>query len=121
MPVIQVKTNTNLNDAQKQQLLLAITRRVAEIMGKPVSDIMVLYSGEEIMMGETSEPAAFVDLRFISGLNMSRAKALCEALKNVINETVVIAPTRLYINFPQVDGVRAWRFIDHAAVCSESI
>lgn len=121
MPVIQVKTNIDLNGAQKQQMLIAITRRVAEVMGKPISDIMVLYSSEEIMMAETYEPAAFVDLRFISGLSMSRAKALCEDIKNVINENVVIAPTRVYINFPKVDGARAWRFIDNAAVCSENI
>jgi hypothetical protein len=113
--------NAKLNEVQKSTMLSSISHRVADIIGKSVADIMVLYSFEEILMADTFEPAAFIDVRFISEIDILRAKALCQSIEDVMNRTVGIIPSRIYINLLKVDGAKAWRFINDFAVCSESI
>jgi phenylpyruvate tautomerase PptA (4-oxalocrotonate tautomerase family) len=117
MPIIQIQLNVALDDERKAGLLLSISKLTAEIMQKPISDVMALCSMSDLVMGGIAGPAAFVDFRCISGLTTIVARDLCEGFDNLLKDAAGIDSSRVYINFMEVSDAHAWRFIDGIAVC----
>ncbi|KNY27379.1 hypothetical protein [Pseudobacteroides cellulosolvens] len=87
-------------------------------MNKPLEDIMVQYSYCDIIMFNSYDHAAFIDFKFISGLNLVISKELCIGMADILSKAAAIVPSRIYINFFEVSGVHAWRFINGTPVCS---
>jgi hypothetical protein len=122
MPIVQVKINLELDTEKKNELILSVSHLVADIMEKPFSDIMVMYSYSDIVMAGSFEPAAFIDFRCISGLNHMVSKSICEGILSVFKRLMIqIEESRIYINFFEVSKTCAWRFIGNFALCPESL
>jgi phenylpyruvate tautomerase PptA (4-oxalocrotonate tautomerase family) len=117
MPTILIKTNINLDEKSKRQILVSLSDAVSRIVGKPHCDIMILFSREDIMMGGTLEPAAFVEIRHVSPLGMAGMKELCEELGKLLAAGAQIGLNRIYVQFSKVGDAFAWRFMEGAATC----
>lgn len=120
MPIIQLQTNVSLNLKKKKKILVSISQLAADIMRKPVSDVMMMYSYCDLMIAGTFERAAFVDLRCVSGFNVKVAGELCEGISLILQNEIAIDLSRIYVNFFEVSEVHAWRFVNSKAVYAES-
>ncbi|MFZ6029183.1 MAG: phenylpyruvate tautomerase MIF-related protein [Chloroflexota bacterium] len=121
MPVIQIKSNIAFEADAKKHLLSSVARLTADVMQKPMADVMVAcLTADFIMDGKIDEAAVFVDFRSLSNVDRPTARQLCEGLLNIIQEQVPVDPARVYINFFEVCGEFAWRFRDGVAVCPKS-
>jgi len=118
MPVVQISSNISLTGQEKQALLIAVARLVSKIMEKPIQDVMVALTGADFVMMEDFGPAAFIDIRCLSGLEEEGVKAcLCEGLRDVLQQCASLDPDRVYVNFFEVSPDCAWRFRDGVPVC----
>lgn len=118
MPVVHLRINVELSQEQKKNILLAASQLVASTMGKPLADVMVIFSYDELMLGGEMGPATFIDLKCVSGISVDMSKKLCEGLYNLLQEVTNLKSSRVYINFFEVNHVHAWRFINDVAVCA---
>ena len=69
MPLLKLETNVALSEDCRKTLLPALSKSVAEIIGKPEQYVMVTAGLADLLMSGSSEEAAFVDLRSIGGLS----------------------------------------------------
>lgn len=121
MPIVQIKMNVELDTQQKRDLLLSVAEFTAEIMEKPLADVMVFYTLADFVMDGSFSPAAFIDFRCLSGLQENGVtQCLCEGMLKILQRHVTIEPSRIYINFFEVCAEYAWRFRDGVAVCPKS-
>jgi phenylpyruvate tautomerase PptA (4-oxalocrotonate tautomerase family) len=121
MPVVQISLNVALAEQEKHDLLLSIARLVSEIMEKPIRDVMVSLTTADFVMEDSFDPAAFVDLRCLSGLQVEGVtKRLCEGLLDALRRLVPMDSSRVYIHFSEASPEYAWRFLDGVAVCPKS-
>ncbi|MBN1887125.1 MAG: hypothetical protein JW850_04015 [Thermoflexales bacterium] len=121
MPVVQINLNVALAEQDKHDLLLSASRLVSEVLEKPLCDVMVSLTTADFVMAGSFDPAAFVDLRCLSGLQVEGAtKRLCQGLLEVLRRLIPIDSSRVYINFAEVCPEYAWRFREGAAVCPKS-
>lgn len=121
MPVIHYRINTPLDELPKKKIMLDTVRLVADIMQKPVSDIMVIYSSDDLLMGNDFSPAAFVDFKCVSGLTVAVSRKICNGVYHLLNEATGIEPARIYINFFEVSHAHAWRFVNGNPVCPKDV
>ena len=97
MPVLQINTNTSIDDATafaKQASSL-----VAVILGKPESYVMVSVNGDaDLVFAGTNEPCAHLMLKSL-GLPESETPAYSEKLCGFIEQQLGVPPARTYIEF----------------------
>jgi hypothetical protein len=121
MPIVQINLNVALAEQEKQALLLSVAGMVSDVMAKPFADVMVSLTITDFVMAGNFEPAAFVELRCLSGLDVAgTTKLLCEGLLANLQQHVAINPARVYINFVEACPEYAWRFCDGVAVCPQN-
>lgn len=120
MPIVMLNTNVEINDDKKEFILCNIAQLVSNLMKKPITDVMVLYSYHYMFMSNSIKPAAFVDFKYISKLDLKIYASLCSGILDILNQVVDMDPARLYLNFFEVSDIQAWRFIDSIPVCPKS-
>jgi phenylpyruvate tautomerase PptA (4-oxalocrotonate tautomerase family) len=118
MPVVHLRMNVELKQEQKNKILLAISHLVADAMHKPLADVMVICSYDELTMGGQPGPATFVEFKCVSGLSLDVSRTICEGLYNLLHTEAGMQSSRIYINFFEVRHVHAWRFNGNVAVCA---
>jgi phenylpyruvate tautomerase len=104
MPLLKLDTTVALSDEQKKSLLPALSKIVAETIGKPETYMMVAINSSAIFMGGKSDDAAFVDVRSIGGLSIQVNQQLSKKVSTLLNQTLGIAPNRTYLNFADVEA-----------------
>lgn len=118
MPVIQIRCNIPLEEDAKQRILRGVVKLVSDEMQKPGCDVMVLFSTMDmILMGDSFDPAVFIDFRFVTDISLNSAAILCEEFYRIFKVETAIDASRVYVNFLKVDQAHAWRFIKGSAVC----
>jgi hypothetical protein len=120
MPIIQINVNLPLTSWQKKTVLTSAAQLTADIMEKPLCDVMVMLTQADFFMDGSTDPAVFIDFHCISGLDLDVSHRLCTGFLNIIQETAELDASRVYINFVKVKGEHAWRFTNGEAVCPES-
>ena len=75
---------------------------VAETIGKPEQYVMVTLNPASLLMSGKSDQAAFVDVRSIGGLNGEVNRSLAQKVSRLLQESLGIAPDRVYFNFTDV-------------------
>jgi phenylpyruvate tautomerase PptA (4-oxalocrotonate tautomerase family) len=83
-------------------LLAALSRIVAETVGKPEDYVMVTVSQAAMLMSGKPGEAAFVDLRSIGGLSHEVNRQLSQKLCRLLNESLEVPQSRIYLNFTEV-------------------
>jgi phenylpyruvate tautomerase PptA (4-oxalocrotonate tautomerase family) len=118
MPVVQIRCNIPLEEDTKKRILSSVIQLVATEMQKPGCDVMVLFSTMDmILMGDSFDPAIFIDFRFVTDIGFNTAVILCEEFYRIFKVETEIEASRIYVNFIKVDPAHAWRFIGGSAVC----
>ena len=121
MPIVQISSNVILSEQEIRDLLLSVARLVSEVLEKPIQDVMVSLTVADFAMNGDLGPAAFIDLRCLSGLHADGVMArLCQGMLGILRQFAPIDPARVYVNFFEVRPDSAWRFRDGVAVCPKS-
>ncbi|MDX8406711.1 MAG: phenylpyruvate tautomerase MIF-related protein [Mariprofundus sp.] len=97
MPYLHIHTNIEIAD--KADLLRVASAETASLLGKPESYVMVELSDTRPMLfGGSDAPLAFVELKSL-GLSQSQTKTLSGHLCALIGRELSIDASRIYIEF----------------------
>ena len=99
MPLLKIRTNMEIEVEARQPLMQLASARLAELLGKSESYVMVsLESGAEMLLGGSDAPLAYLELKSI-GLPADRTKELSAGLCGLMTEELSIDKARVYIEF----------------------
>jgi phenylpyruvate tautomerase PptA (4-oxalocrotonate tautomerase family) len=104
MPLLKLETTVALSDDKQKTLLAALSKAVAEIIGKPEQYVMVSASQGAMLMSGAPGDAAFVDVRSIGGLSDEVNRKLSQRVCKLLTDSLGIPPTRIYLNFIDVEA-----------------
>ncbi|MGD8803400.1 MAG: phenylpyruvate tautomerase MIF-related protein, partial [Gammaproteobacteria bacterium] len=97
MPVLQITTNLNIDDATS--LAKQASGLVADMLGKPESYVMVSINGDaDLVFAGTDDPCAHLVLKSL-GLPESETKNYSARLCAFIEQQLGVSPPRTYIEF----------------------
>ncbi|MCF7990390.1 MAG: hypothetical protein K9M02_08095 [Thiohalocapsa sp.] len=97
MPTLIIKTNAPLDNADG--LLVAASRTVADLLGKPERYVMVLLEPvPALCFAGQSTPAAYLELKSL-GLPEERTAELSATLCGLMAEQLGVPADRIYIEF----------------------
>lgn len=103
MPYLKIETNVNINSAQHAELLEHSSSKVAELLGKPESYVMVsLQANVPMLFAGSNAPLAYLELKSI-GLPQARTTELSAALTALMGELIGVAEERVYIEFADAE------------------
>jgi phenylpyruvate tautomerase len=102
MPLLKLEITASLSDDKRKALLVALSRIVAEAIGKPEDYVMVTVSQAAMLMSGKPGEAAFVDLRSIGGLSHEVNRQLSQKLCRLLHESLGVPESRVYLNFTEV-------------------
>lgn len=88
----------NVTDA----LLAGGTAAIVEVMGKPERFVMACCERADIAFGGSREPAAFVEVHSIGGLDDDTNVALSERLCTLLEEQAGVQAERTFLNFVDI-------------------
>ena len=103
MPLLKLETTVAIPEDKRKGLLSSLSKTLADTIGKPEQYVMVTASSVAMLMSGNSGDAAFLDVRSIGGLNGEVNKVLSQKLCNLLNQSLGIAPNRIYMNFTNVE------------------
>jgi phenylpyruvate tautomerase len=110
MPLLKLETTVVLAEDKRQALLAALSRLVAETVGKPEQYVMVTCSPAAILMSGRTGDAAFLDIRSIGGLSGDANRCLAKELCCLLTQSLGVPPERIYLNFTEVEaGNWGWK------------
>jgi len=99
MPYLLIQTNRTVAEAEREALLKAASRTVAEALGKPERYVMVaLQDATPMVFAGEDTPLAYLELKSI-GLPESRTAELSHILCDFIGGRLDIPTDRIYIEF----------------------
>jgi len=104
MPLLKLETTVALSDEKRKALLPALSKIVAETIGKPEDYVMVTINSSAILMAGKPGDAAFVDIRSIGGLSKDVNRQLSKKVCALLSESIGVAQNRIYLNFSDIDA-----------------
>ena len=104
MPLLKLETTVAISGEKRASLLAALSRVIGETLGKPEEYVMVTINQTSALMSGNSGDAAFVDIRSIGGLNASVNRQLSQKICQLLNQSLTLAPNRVYLNFSDVEA-----------------
>ncbi len=106
MPFIQINTSSK-SILNHDLLLKEISKKVAELTGKPENYVMTLiHNNSQMTFAGSDEPCCFIKLKSIGSLNpSSMSKSLCELIESKTN----IKANRIYLEFIDIKAAN-WGF-----------
>src|SRR5215472_6527522 len=104
MPLLKLETMVALSDEKKKTVLAALSKAVADTIGKPEQYVMVSTSQSTMLMSGKAGEAAFVDIRSIGGLNGETNRKLSQQICKLLKDSLGIASDRVYLNFSDVEA-----------------
>ena len=104
MPLLKLETNIALTEEKKKLLLPALSKIVAETIGKPENYVMVTINSCAILMSGNAGDAAFIDVRSIGGLSIGVNQQLSNKISTLLKESLGIGQNRVFLNFSDVDA-----------------
>ena len=104
MPLLKLETTVALTDEKRKTILASLSRILAETTGKPEQYVMVTVSQTAMLMSGKPGDAAFADIRGIGGLSGDVNRQLSQKVCRVLNESLGVPPSRIYLNFTEVEA-----------------
>ncbi|HEX3626054.1 MAG TPA: phenylpyruvate tautomerase MIF-related protein [Verrucomicrobiae bacterium] len=104
MPLLRLETTVALTDEKSASLLPALSRIVAESIGKPEEYVMVTANQVSILMSGEPGDAAFAEVRSIGGLNGTVNQKVSQKLCRLLNQSLGVPANRIYLNFIDIKG-----------------
>ncbi len=104
MPLLKLESTVAVPEEKRKALLEALSKAVAESIGKPEQYVMVTLGQAALLMSGKPGDAAFVDVRSIGGLTGDVNRRLSQKLCKLLNDALGIAPNRIYLTFTEVEA-----------------
>ena len=99
MPYLKIQTNRHVDAGRRTELLVAASRLVADILGKPERYVMVALEADVSMVFAASDaPLVYLELKSI-GLDEAATAGLSEHLCRLMDERLQVPAERVYIEF----------------------
>ncbi|ROR35085.1 phenylpyruvate tautomerase MIF-related protein [Inmirania thermothiophila] len=103
MPYLRLQTSATLAAEDRAPVLRALSRAVAEILGKPERYMMVaLEDGVPMAFAGEDAPCAYLELKSI-GLPRHRTEELSAALCGLVEKHLGVPAERTYIEFTDLE------------------
>ncbi len=101
MPLINIKTSLPESE-QTDELLKAISSKLAQLTGKPEKYVMAaIQTNVTMTFGGEKDDSCYVEVKSIGALNPPQMSfELCKC----INETLGLSKDRIYINFEDIES-----------------
>lgn len=106
MPLIHLITNVAVAPETRESLGARLSQLAAAAIGKPESYMMAVVQDGAVRHGGAAGPAAFVDVRSISGLGPKVCSALSQEVCALLGEVLRVPGERIYLNFTDVPAGR---------------
>ncbi len=101
MPLLNIKTNTDISD--KNQLALAASKTTSEALGKSENYVMVcIEDNQALVFAGDNNPAAYLELKSIN-LPESETAQISSALCELVSDQLGIDKNRIYIEFSNAE------------------
>jgi phenylpyruvate tautomerase len=109
VPYFSVQTNQTMTPTEERAFTSQAVDHLEALLGKSRAYIMVsLQSGQSLVFGGNSAPAAYVQLKSI-GLEASQCPDLAQAISEMLEARLSLPPDRVYIEFHSIDrALFAW-------------
>jgi phenylpyruvate tautomerase len=104
MPLIRMETSIKIPEEKKPELLGALSKIIAEAMGKPEAYVMAIVSEAAMSMAGQTGPAAFLDVRSIGSINKKVNNRISKEVADLLSKSLGISGDRIYISFNDVSG-----------------
>jgi phenylpyruvate tautomerase len=105
MPLLKIVTSAEPSATAAASLLSALSKLVAERLGKPEAYMMtVLEPRAQLTFGGTSEPACYVELKSIGRFSSELTKLLSLELCAHLQAELGVPASRIYIEFTESVG-----------------
>jgi len=102
MPLLSIQTNVHPSSENRAEMLSAISRTVAQLLGKSERYVMLtLTSNPDMLFGGASGPMAYLELKSI-GLPDSRTAELSRVLCGLMQQHFGVPADRVYVEFASV-------------------
>ena len=107
MPLLMLKTSATIPPAEKDSLVAALSKMLADATGKPQKYAMVTVEEVAGSMGGKPDPMAFADVRAIGGLTREVNSKIAASLCRILEEKLHLSPASVYVTFSDVQA-SAW-------------
>ncbi|GBF96776.1 hypothetical protein Rsub_09632 [Raphidocelis subcapitata] len=100
MPTLNIMTNVPGNGVDNSDCLKALSKAVADSVGKPEQWVMVSLTTDKPMCYSGNEaPCAYGELISIGAIGGEKNKAISGAVASVLKAKLGIDPARFYLKF----------------------
>ena len=99
MPTLKIQTNVETPPARRKPILEAASSKVAQMLGKPESYVMVLLqTNPDMLFAGDDAPLAYLELKSL-GLPEDQTPAISTALCKFMEKHFGVPQGRIYIEF----------------------
>ncbi len=99
MPCLIIKTNQSLTDQQRLDCCYSLSKKTADLLGKPEMYVMVIIETQvKMTFSGNTEPTAYLELKSIN-LPEDTTSDLSRELCQQVGKLLEIVPSRIYIEF----------------------
>lgn len=99
MPILRIVTNVSVPAEERETVLAAASTTASELLGKPVSYVMVHLNDNAVLtFGGTADPACLLQLTSL-GLSEDQTKQFSSRLCDFVDAHFGVAGDRTYIEF----------------------
>jgi phenylpyruvate tautomerase len=104
MPLLKISTNVGTTP-HPSALLPDLSRRVAALLGKPESYVLVVLETEQCLsFGGTTEPCLYAELKNVGRFTPPQTAKLSAELCDVLEKALEVPKGRIYIEFTPAEG-----------------
>jgi phenylpyruvate tautomerase len=104
MPLLKITTNVG-TEPHPSALLPDLSRRVAALLGKPESYVMVALETERTMsFAGTTKPTLYAELKNVGRFTPDATARLSAELCSVLSAALEVPKERIYIEFTPAEG-----------------
>ena len=102
MPAVHIQTNVAYSESNKEIILREVTKVMVEQAHKNEEAVMVTLQKIDGVMGNTSEPFVFIDVRSMVGIEHKINNDVCAALTKIMTDVLRVSPDRMYATFLRI-------------------
>ena len=102
MPLVVIHSNADLSATKQNSLLLAASRSVSDLTGKPEGYVMTLFNHVQSMtMAGSLSPCCLLDIRGIGRFTPDQTRSISHALCSLVERETGVPASRVYLNFSE--------------------
>lgn len=110
MPLLKLETSVPVAAEKKEKLILALSRILSEVTGKPEAYTMVTFGETTASFAGKIKSIAFADVRGIGGLAPAVNAGISREVASLLKKELNIDPENIYITFTEVPATNwGWK------------